>query len=462
MQGSGGGGGGGSNGTAALSAHARATGIFSPTLTAGEAAEVASALGVTAGARGDGRLRGGGGSAPVIDVHTHILPESWPSLRSRYGYGGFVQMERIESGAAEPGGSGAGGACGMPSTEASAAHASSSAAAAASLSAAAPAPNSAFRRPTRQRARMYSDDGAPFREVDERCWSVAARLADADARGVDVQVLSTVPALFSYFARPADGLDLAMMLNDHCARAVAAAPTRLVGLATLPMQAPELAAAELARCVRTLGLRGAQIGSRVNGWTLAEPALDPVWRAAEELGAAIFVHPWGGLMAGDALPRYWLPWLVGMPAETTQAICCMLFAGVFDRFPRLRVLFAHGGGAFPYTIGRIQHGFDVRPDLCAVDSTTPPRAQLGRFWADSLVHDERALALAVDVFGEDRVCLGTDYPFVLGETTAASRGDTYAAGALIDACALPALVKHKLRSANALAWLGMDAADFSR
>ena len=389
------------------------------------AAAVASALGVDAGEGGDARLRPcGRRRLPVIDVHTHILPEAWPSLKERYGYGGFVQL----SPSARAGG--------------------------------------------RARARMFCDDGTPFRDVDERCWSLSARLADADARRVDAMVLSTVPAMFSYFAAPADGLDLAQMLNDHMGRAVAAAPRRLVGLATLPLQAPSLAAAELARCVRTLGLRGAQIGSRVNAATLADAALDPVWRAAEELDAAIFVHPWGGLMdatlgagagagaAGTrALPAFWLPWLVGMPAETTQAVCAMHFSGVFDRFPRLRVLFAHGAGAFPYTVGRIQHGFDVRPDLCATHTATPPRSLCGRFWADSLVHDADALALAVKVLGEDRVCLGTDYPFVLGETTAESRGDVYAAGALIDACGLPALVKDKLRSANALAWLGMRPED---
>jgi aminocarboxymuconate-semialdehyde decarboxylase len=131
--------------------------------------------------------------------------------------------------------------------------------------------------------------------------------------------------------------------------------------------------------------------------------------------------------------------------------------------PKLRVCFAHGGGALPYTIGRIQHGFDVRPDLCAVDCPTSPRDQLGRFWSDSLVHDADALRLALRVFGEDRVCLGTDYPFPLGEYTAESRGMDYAAGELI--ASVPDLddgLRAKLLGGNALEWLGKTAEDFHR
>ena len=115
------------------------------------------------------------------------------------------------------------------------------------------------------------------------------------------------------------------------------------------------------------------------------------------------------------MQKYWLPWLVGMPAETARAISSMIFGGVFQKYPKLRVAFAHGGGSFPFTIGRIEHGFNVRPDLCAIDNAVNPREYLGKFWIDALVHDPKALNYVVDVMGADKVCMGSDYPFPLGE-----------------------------------------------
>jgi aminocarboxymuconate-semialdehyde decarboxylase len=198
------------------------------------------------------------------------------------------------------------------------------------------------------------------------------------------------------------------------------------------MQDPDLAARELERCVRELGLRGAQISTHVDAnphvapndsRNLDDASLDPVWSAAEQLGAAIFVHPWD-MLGKERMPKYWLPWLVGMPAETSLAICSMLFGGVFERFPKLRVAFAHGGGAFPFSIGRIEHAFHVRPDLCAMDNKRNPRSYLAhgdtpaRFYVDSLVHDPDALRLLIQLFGAQRVALGSDYPFPLGEAHA--------------------------------------------
>ena len=127
------------------------------------------------------------------------------------------------------------------------------------------------------------------------------------------------------------------------------------------------------------------------------------------------------MLGKERMPKYWLPWLVGMPAETSLAICSMIFGGVFERFPKLRVAFAHGGGAFPFTVGRIEHAFHVRPDLCATDSKANPRNYLAhggtpaRFYVDSLVHDPDALKLLLKLFGAQRVALGSDYPFPLGE-----------------------------------------------
>jgi aminocarboxymuconate-semialdehyde decarboxylase len=210
---------------------------------------------------------------------------------------------------------------------------------------------------------MYKGDRF-FREVEPNCWDPATRIKECDRDGVTVQAISTIPVYFSYWAKPQDGLDLARMINDDIAQAVKENPTRFIGLGTLPMQAPELAIEELRRCVLDLGFPGVQIGTHVNDWNLSDPELFPVFQEAEKLGAAIFVHPWD-MMGEKTMSKYWLPWLVGMPAETSRAICSMIFGGVFERLPNLRVCFAHGGGSFPITVGRIEHGFNVRPDLCA-------------------------------------------------------------------------------------------------
>jgi aminocarboxymuconate-semialdehyde decarboxylase len=241
--------------------------------------------------------------------------------------------------------------------------------------------------------------------------------------------------IFSYWARPADEFDLSRRLNINSAEIVRDYPKRFAGLATIPMQDPDLAARELERCVRELGFRGAQIGThvdaiphtgRIDTLNLDNASLQPVWSVAEQLGAAIFVHPWD-MLGKERMPKYWLPWLVGMPAETSLAICSMIFGGVFERFPKLRVAFAHGGGAFPFTIGRIEHAFHVRADLVATDNKNSPRKYLARgdnrkgvmparFYVDSLVHDPDALRLLLKLFGAQRVAFGSDYPFPLGET----------------------------------------------
>lgn len=276
-------------------------------------------------------------------------------------------------------------------------------------------------------ARMIRD-GRVFREIESNCWDAKVRMAEMDsvpaiAGGrVTLQVLSTVPVMFSYWAKAADALDLSRRLNDHIASVVRAFPDRFVGLGTVPMQDPQAACAEMERCMRDLGLKGVQIGSHVNRWNLDEAALFPFFERASSLGAAVFVHPWE-MMGQEDMPKYWLPWLVGMPAETARAICSMIFGGVFERLPSLRVCFAHGGGSFPFTLGRIEHGFGSRPDLCAVNCPVSPRAYVrdaatgrsARFFVDSLVHDAAALRYLIEVMGADRVALGSDYPFPLGE-----------------------------------------------
>jgi len=334
-----------------------------------------------------------------IDIHTHLLPAELPRFAERYGYGGFITLEHHQP-------------C---------------------------------------RARMMRDDGKFFREVESNCWDPARRLAECDAAGVSVQVLSTVPVMFSYWAKPEHGLDLSRFLNDHLASVVRTNPRRFAGLGTVPLQDVPRAIGELERCVRELGLAGVQIGSHVNGTNLGDASLFPFFEAAAALGAAVFVHPWD-MLGGARLEKYWLPWLVGMPAEVAIALSTLIFSGTLERLPTLRLAFAHGGGSFPGTIGRLQHGFDARPDLVAVDNPVPPRAYLGRFWVDSLVHDADVLRLILRLLGPEKVALGSDYPFPLGEERP---------GTLLESLTeLDAATRERLLWRNALEWLGRTREDF--
>jgi aminocarboxymuconate-semialdehyde decarboxylase len=335
-----------------------------------------------------------------IDIHTHILPRDVPNLKQKFGYGGFITLEHHKP------------CC----------------------------------------ARMIRDDGKFFREIDSNCWDPLTRLTEIDKLGVNVQVLSTVPVMFSYWAKPEDTMYLSQFLNDHIAEVVRSNPKRFVGLGTLPMQSPAHAIKELERCMRDLNFAGVQIGSHVNDWNLNDEHLFPIFQAAEELGAAIFVHPWD-MMGETKMQKYWLPWLVGMPAEVSLAICSMIFGGVLERLPKLRVCFAHGGGAFTGTIGRIEHGFNARPDLCAIDNKNSPRSYLGKFFVDSLVHDAQMLKYIVSVYGEDCIALGTDYPFPLGEEEP---------GKLIESISeFSEKTRKRLLFGTALNWLGKTEQDFA-
>ncbi|MCB0725732.1 MAG: amidohydrolase [Ignavibacteriae bacterium] len=326
-----------------------------------------------------------------IDVHTHIIPENLPDLEKKYGESGFVKLDHYKP------------CC----------------------------------------AKMIKDDKV-FREIEENCWDPEIRIKESNEVGVDIQVLSTIPVMFSYWAKPENTYDLSRYLNDHIAGVVDRYPTRFMGLGTLPMQSADLAIKELERCVNELGLQGVEIGTHINELNLDDSQLYPVFEAAQELDASIFVHPWD-MMGRERMPKYWLPWLVGMPAETSLAICSMIFGGIFEKLPKLKVCFAHGGGSFPSTIGRIEHGFKVRPDLCAIDNNINPKKYLGRFWLDSLVHDEMAMKYIIDLIGEDKIVMGSDYPFPLGE---------HHPGALIESIEdMNNYVKEKLLWKNALDFL---------
>ena len=295
-----------------------------------------------------------------IDIHTHIMPDKMPNWAKKFGYGEFVHLEQRNC-----------------------------------------------------KACMMKGDKV-FREVEDNCFDVSLRQKEMDDTGVTMQVLSTIPVLFNYWAKPKDGLETSRYLNDHIANSVIKFPERFMGIGTVPLQDVDMAIAEMERCVAALKMPGLEIGSNINGANLSDEKFFPFYKRAEELGCSLFIHPWE--MMGEAqMPKYWLPWLVGMPAETSRAICSMIFGGVFEKFPKLKVAFAHGGGSFPATIGRIEHGFNVRPDLVAIDNAHNPREYIGKFWIDSLVHDAKTLHLIMDIMGEDKICLGSDYPFPLGE-----------------------------------------------
>lgn len=296
---------------------------------------------------------------------------------------------------------------------------------------------------------MMRDDGKFFREIEDNCWSSDARIKECDHSGVHVQVLSTVPVMFSYWAKAQDCLDLSMFLNDHIMGIVHKYPKKFIGLGTIPLQDTRLSIKELERC-KKIGMAGVQIGSNVNQLNLGEEQFFEFFAACEKLGMAVFVHPWE-MMGEKDMMKYWLPWLVGMPAETSRAICSLIFSGVLERLPKLRIAFAHGGGSFPSTIGRIEHGFDVRPDLCAIDNQVNPKSYLNKIYLDSLVHEPMMLDYLVKVMGAERIALGTDYPFPLGELQP---------GKLISEMPYDQKTIERLLSGTALEWLSLDKKSF--
>ncbi|HET9487969.1 MAG TPA: amidohydrolase family protein [Chryseosolibacter sp.] len=331
-----------------------------------------------------------------IDSHTHIIPKKLPNWSERFGYGDFIYLQHHKKGVAKM-----------------------------------------------MRGNQF------FREIRETAWNAELRIREYEKYHTQVQVVCTIPVMFSYWAKPEDCLDISMFLNDHIAGLIEQYPKNYLGLATLPMQDTEFALQELERC-KTIGLHGIQIGSNINDLNLNEGRFFPVFEMCEKMGMAVLVHPWN-MMGQNQMQRYWLPWLVGMPAETSRAICSMIFGGVFERLPALRVNFAHGGGSFLTTLGRIQHGFECRPDLVAVDNPVNPARYLGRFWVDTVVHDPEILAFMIRRIGSKRITFGTDYPFPLGDLEL---------GKFIEETDLEKETKEDIFNRASLEWLGLTKERF--
>lgn len=326
-------------------------------------------------------------------MHTHILPEKLPNFADKFGYGDFVHLKPSRPGYAN----------------------------------------------------MMKGD-AFFREINENCWNANLRVEEYKKYNTDVQVVCTIPVMFSYWAKGEDCLDLSMFLNDDIAELVASDPSNYIGLGTVPMQDTTLAIKELER-LKKIGIPGIQIGSNINNMNLNDESFSEIWAACESLSLAVMVHPWE-MMGSEYMEKYWLPWLVGMPAETSRAIASMIFGGVLEKYPKMRVCFSHAGGSFLSTIGRIEHGFNCRPDLVAVDNQVNPREYLGKFWIDSITHDAQFLQYAIDLIGSDKICLGSDYPFPLGDLEI---------GKFIEEMDLPQTEMDNIMYKSTLDWLGIDA-----
>jgi aminocarboxymuconate-semialdehyde decarboxylase len=293
-------------------------------------------------------------------MHSHIIPKHLPNWTEKFGYGDFIYLNHVENGVAD-----------------------------------------------------MMQGGHFFRRIKENCWNEELRIDEYEKFHTQVQVVCTIPVLFSYWAKPTDCEELSKFLNDHIADLVARFPKNYIGLGTIPMQDTETAIRELKRC-KEIGLVGIQIGSNINTENLNEDKFFPIFEACEELNMAVMIHPWQ-MMGFDQLQKYWLPWLVGMPAETSRAACSLIFGGVMERLPKLRICFSHAGGSFLPTIGRIEHGFNCRPDLVAIDNPVNPREYIGKFWVDCITHDIDALKYILNLQGSKKVCLGSDYPFPLGD-----------------------------------------------
>lgn len=330
-------------------------------------------------------------AGPVVDVHTHLVPKGWPDLAARCGGTGWPWL-RVDS----------------------------------------------------ERAAMIMVGETEFRPIGAEAWDPGTRLADMDADGVDVQVVSPTPVFFSYDRPAGQAVKAARVFNDLTLETIGGGD-RFVPFCQVPLQDPEAACEELDRCLAN-GHAGVEIGNHVGDRDLDDAGIVMFLRHCAEVGAPVFVHPWD-MPGGPRLDRWMARWLTGMPAETHLSVLALILGGVFDQVPEtLRLCFAHGGGSFPFWLGRADNAWHRRGDVVRGRSAHPPSHYVGRFSVDSVVFDPAALRLLVDVLGEDRVMVGSDYPYPLGERPV---------GRVVrDAAFLSPEQRDKLLSGNALRFLG--------
>lgn len=332
---------------------------------------------------------------PVIDVHNHFLPRTWPDLAKRYGTPNWPWIKHTEAGKAE-----------------------------------------------------IMVGGRFFRQIYSACWDPEVRLSEMARDGIDMQVLSATPVLFAYERPVEHALDCAQLFNDAALELCAQGKGRLKSLCQVPLQDIDAACKELSRCMRA-GHLGVQVGNHVGEKNLDDPGIVTFLHHCADEGAAVLVHPWD-MLGQQRMPKYMMPWTVGMPAETQLGIVAMILGGAFDKLPsKLRICFAHGGGSFAFLLGRLQNAWQHHPVAHGVCELSP-KQYLNRFYVDSAVFDERALQFLVETMGPGRVMLGSDYPFPLGEQRV---------GSLIRSSHLTAQAKARLLGENAREFLGLDGAD---
>jgi aminocarboxymuconate-semialdehyde decarboxylase len=331
---------------------------------------------------------------PVIDIHNHFFPRSWPDLAARFGTPNWPWIKHTEPGKAEI---------------------------------------------------MVGDRF--FRHIYSACWDPEVRLNEMDRDGVDMQIISATPVLFAY-DRPAEhALDCARLFNDAALELCAQGKGRLKALCQVPLQDIDASCKELTRCVRD-GHLGVQIGNHVGEKNLDDSGIVTFLHHCADEGAAVLVHPWD-MLAPQRMPSYMMPWTVGMPAETQLAMVAMILGGAFDKLPSsLRICFAHGGGSFAFLLGRLENAWQHHPVARGVCEKSP-REYLNRFSVDSAVFDGRALQFLVETMGAERVMLGSDYPFPLGE---------HGIGSLIRSSQFASSLKNQLLGGNALTFCGLNGA----
>jgi aminocarboxymuconate-semialdehyde decarboxylase len=327
-----------------------------------------------------------------IDLHTHFLPPEWEDWGAKYGGNRWPRLEHCD-------------ACS---------------------------------------ANMMVGDRL-FRRVTDQCWSPERRMEAMDRLGIGMQVISPVPVMLCYWAEPEPCRAFARLQNEYCAKIVSDHPGRFRGMATVPLQDTGLAIDELRHAVEKLGFRAVEIGSFPGGRELDSPEVFPFFEACRDLDVSVFVHPADAVIGKERMGDYYMPNISGNPLETAHAITRFIFGGVPERLPGLRVCFAHGGGAFPYILARVAHGWTVREEPKA-NIARSPREYARELWYDSLVLAPENLHFLIGQVGDDRVTIGTDYPFRLGEEDPVR---------FLDSCALDPAVQKKIETGNALAFLGI-------